>query len=608
MKNMAKVSPDTKKNVSHKKPAPVQKSFPFPEIGILFIGLSLLFSFFPAISRSWGLNYTGCLDGWLTVPFYLLLLLFWLPQTNRYMAEKLSGINRSSVAGFCKNHRYILFLLLGVIAGFCFRLLEIKYIFLGDTDLRAKQIEAGNIAREEYLTMQSIRYVYLFLHEKFNYTGVQTVRLFDYISGGLFIFISLCIANLIGNTFLKKAAVFFTATLSLTALLFFCGYTEIYALPALFLILYLFTALLYLKGKTSVFIPVLVLLAGIASHLMLVCMIPSLVFLIYAQKLWKYPFFRNKKTLVALAVVALPFVYVAFVKFAQPMMLPLHRSDTDYLTMFSFAHYTEFFNSQMLGAGIGFLIWIMTLVYSLVHRIKYDTALLFFLIASLSVTGLIFTFKIDRGSGDWDICSFAPIVYNLANACFLISVYERKLYRNMKYGVLMIAGFSTLHTSAWILTNKTDASIRWLESAFETDPAGYYKRAFNNEAMLAAAFSANKLQDHALKWGKKAYLKYPNDPRMGFNYAGNLLRENRNAEACAILEQSVRKFPTYALPYTVLIEYYSNTKDYESLYRILLTMEQTYRQSPESFTSRLSQEQINQYFGILADLKEHLGK
>jgi predicted Zn-dependent protease len=167
----------------------------------------------------------------------------------------------------------------------------------------------------------------------------------------------------------------------------------------------------------------------------------------------------------------------------------------------------------------------------------------------------------------------------------------------------MIAGFSALHTSAWIYTNKSDASIKWLETAFSTDPAHYYKRSFKNESMLSAAFSANGLQEYAIKWGKKAYSKYPNDPRTGYNYANQLITANRPEEGYAIMEQLLKSFPTYAMPYTTLITHYLDIKDYNALYRVLLQMEQFYAQSPEAFTSRLSSEQLKQYFDILSQMK-----
>jgi hypothetical protein len=66
---------------------------------------------------------------------------------------------------------------------------------------------------------------------------------------------------------------------------------------------------------------------------------------------------------------------------------------------------------------------------------------------------------------------------------------------------------------------------------------------------------------------------------------------------------SVSKFPMYALPYAQLVHIYSDNKNYEALYRLLLKMEEMYKKNPEAFISRLSQEQINSYLDILNQLK-----
>jgi predicted Zn-dependent protease len=158
----------------------------------------------------------------------------------------------------------------------------------------------------------------------------------------------------------------------------------------------------------------------------------------------------------------------------------------------------------------------------------------------------------------------------------------------------------------WIVTNKTDASIPRLVSAIATDPANYYKTSFNNEALLASAFSANGLNDIAIKWSKQAWLKHPNDPRMSYNYANELIKMNRKNEAVVVLEQALQSHPTYALPYAVLIQYYVENKNYQPLYRLLLQMEQVYKQYPEALTSRLPQEDINQYFNILSELRQQI--
>ena len=476
------------------------KTFPFFITGLIFIALSLFVTFSPDMTRGWGFNYIKFFAPWVIALYYILLLCFWLPPVNNSIVRFFTRINKQNIISFFRKYKYLLFVIISISFGVLFYLLKIKYIFLGDLDIRAKQIEGGHIINDEYLTMQFFKHAHSFLNAKLGFTGIQTIRLFDYITGSIFIFISLCISNIIGNTFLKKISVFFVSTISSTILLQFCGYTEIYAFPILFLLLYLFACILNLKGVTGIYIPLIVLLIGLGFHLMLACLIPSFIFLFYKSVLWKYSIFRKRNMIIILLLISSPFIYLAINKFALPKMLPFSPGEKDFMTMFSISHFKEFFNSQVLASGIGFFVWIATLLYSLIKRIKYDATQCFLLIASISIVGLMFVFDPYRGSGDWDILAFAAVVFNLSNAYYLIQLHNNNLCSNIKYGILMISGFSVLHTSMWIVTNKTDASIGWVEQAFETDPARYYKQSFCNEAMIGEMFLANGLKEKSLEW------------------------------------------------------------------------------------------------------------
>ena len=580
------------------------KPVPFLITGLIFIALSIYISFSPDVTRGWGFNYIKFFSPLVIIFYYSLLFCFLFPPVNQVIVRFVTQLSKANILAVGAKYKYLWFVLISIAFGFAFYFLKIKYIFLGDLDLRPKQIEEGFIINDEFLTMLLFKHAHAFLHSKFEFTGLQTVRLFDYITGFLYIFISLCTASLLGNTFLKKCAVFLTGTLSCTIILQFCGYTEIYAFPVLFLNLYLFTCILHLKGKAGIYLPFIVLLTGIGFHLLLVCMFPSLIFLFYSNVMWKYPLFRKKNTIIALLLIASPFLFVAINKFALPKMIPFNSDNSSIMTMFSLDHWKEFANSQVLASGIGVFIWIVTLLHSLINRIKYNVTQWFFLISSVSIVGLMFVFDPHRGSGDWDILAFASIVYSLSNAYCLISLHEKKIYGNIKYGIVMICGFSLLHTSLWIATNKTDASIGWIEQAIENDPALYYKISFNNEAMLGAMFHANSLDDISLKWNRIAYRKHADDPRMGNNYAAQLAALNRKNEAIPVFEELVNKFPLYPLSYPQLANIYIENNDYEPLYRLLVKMEGVYNYNQNIFTSRLSKEHIDYYFSILRQLRD----
>jgi hypothetical protein len=337
---------------------------------------------------------------------------------------------------------------------------------------------------------------------------------------------------------------------------------------------------------------------------MLFFMLPSLAFMFYRSVFWKHPFFRKKNTLIMLSVLAFIAVSYVYVRVALPMMLPFSSGDKNIMTMFSTAHYKEFLNAQILGGGFVFLIWAALLLFYVFSKNVKFTAIHWFLgIASCSVTGFFFVCDFWRGSGDWDLYSFGAIVTSLTAAFLILDLYGQKAVKNIKYGVCIMAVFAVMHTSFWIVTNATDKSIGWVEKAFATDPAVYYKRSFSNESMLGAVFSSNHLKEKSLYWERMAYLHHQNDPRTGYNYANVLIREGNIHEAISIYESSVSKFPTYALPYAQLVNIYLNNKNYEALYRLLLKVETIYGKNPEVFTSRLSQEQIDSYFDMLIQLK-----
>ena len=579
------------------------KPVPFFVTGLIFIALSIYISFSPDVSRGWGFNYIKFFAPRIIIFYYGLLFCFWFPPVNQLIVRCVTKISNANILAFGAKYKYLWFVLIGIAFGFAFHLLKIKYIFLGDLDIRATQIEEGVMMNDEYLTMLFFKHAHIFLHSKFEFTGIQTIRLFNYITGFFYIFISLCTSNLLGNTFLKKCSVFIIGALSSAILLQFCGYTDIYSFPVLFLNLYLLSCVLNLKGKAGIYLPFIVLLLGIGFHLLLVCMFPSFIYLFYRNVLWKYPFFRKKNTIIALLLIASPFLFVAVNKFALPKMMPFSADDSSLMTMFSLSHWKEFANSQVLASGIGFFLWIVILLHSRINRIKYNTTQWFFLVSSVSIVGLMFVFNPLRGSGDWDILAFASVVYSLSNACYLISLHEKKIYGNIKYGIAMIAGFSLLHTSFWIATNKTDASIEWVEQAIGDDPAHYYKNSFYNEAMLAAMFSANGLEERALKWNRIAYQKHANDPRMGFNYATFLVTLNRKNDAIPIFESLVNKFPLYPLSYPQLANIYIENSDYDPLYRLLVKMEEVYNYNQNVFTDRLPKEHIDHYFSVLRQLR-----
>jgi hypothetical protein len=585
--------------------SPVKK-FPFLLFGIFFVLLHIFFSFSPNVHRGWGLNYIQFWETPVIIMFYTVLIAILLPPANNAIVNFFMAVSRRKIIEFVARWKYAAFIIISVGAVFVFRAMQVKYVFLGDCGIRPADIEKGELLTAEYLA----RYIPMkFFHylKDTGYTVFDALYLSSNIAGGLFILLSLLTANVAGHTFLQKSAIFAVSTLSLAALMQFCGYSEIYAYPLVSVQLYLYLCMLHLRRKASVIFPFLGILFALANHFLTACLLPSLAFLFYRDILWKYPVFRKKNTFVALALVAIPVLIYGLKRFS-PMMYPLSLGENKLMTMFSLEHYKEFTNSQFLGGGFTFVVWITSLLFIAFRKIKLAAEEWFWLIASISITGFVFVCDMWRGSGDWDIYSFAAVVYSPATAMFLLRLYKHKIVGNLKYGICVMAVFAILHTSFWIMTNHADKSIGWVEKAIGNDPASYYRRSFDNESMLGALFSSNELHEKSLYWRQRAYLRNQNDPRTGFNYASDLIKYGRTEEATKIYEQSIIKFPAYTLPYAHLVNLYMQSENYEALYKLLQRMETVYEKNPQAFTSRFNKEQIDRFFDILNQLRQQINE
>jgi hypothetical protein len=581
------------------------RNFPFLFSGIFFVLLHIFLSLNPSVQRGWGLNYIQFWEMPVIIVFYAIMTAILLPPVNRAVTEFFMNISRRRIIGFVARWKYIAFILISVGAVFVFRALQVKYVFLGDCGVRPADIEKGELLTTEYLA----RYIPMkFFHclRDYGYTVYDALYLSSNIAGGLFVLFALLTANVAGKTFLQKSACFAVSVFPLAALMQFCGYSEIYAYPLLSVQIYLYLCMLHLRKKAHIVFPFLGMLFALANHFLAVCLLPSLIFLFYSGTLWKYPLFRKKNTFVLLALIAVPVLIYGLRHFSS-MMLPLSPGENNLMTMFSLAHYKEFVNSQLLGGGFVFVIWMASLLFVAFRKIKLAVEEWFWLIASVSIVGFVFVFDMWRGSGDWDIYSFAAVVSCPATAILLLSLHRHKIIGNLKYGICTMAVFAILHASFWIMTNHTDKSIGWVEKAFSSDPACYYKNSFSNESMLGALFSSNELKEKSLYWEQQAYLRHQGDPRTGYNYANALIKYGRTEEATKIYEQSIVKFPAYALPYSQLVSIYMQNGNHEALYKLLLQMENIYKENPQIFTSRFNEEQMKRFFSILNQLRQQIG-
>jgi len=229
---------------------------------------------------------------------------------------------------------------------FVFYLCRIKYVFLGDLNLRLEQVMRKEFLSTEYLTMKALYYFSRLGAKTSSYEPQTMFKLYSYICGGAFIYIACLLADLLGKGALQKLF-FLLLHISTGLLLVFCGYIEVYATPVVLLSLYMYLGLRYLKYKKNFFYVVLSLGLAIASHLLCFAAVPSLIIL------WYFSHKNNFKFVAGLSHKKIATVITILVLAA--LLLLLKKGNSFVLTLKApreFPNYlTFFFDQTFLGAS-----------------------------------------------------------------------------------------------------------------------------------------------------------------------------------------------------------------------------------------------------------------
>lgn len=452
----------------------------------------------------------------------------------------------------------------------------------------------------EFGAIYLLHYFYKSLNYLFGFDGKTALVLYSCLSGGLFVLFALFIADELGRTFYQKSSIFLFVV-SFGTIQQFCGYIEVYALVSVISAIYIYFSILYINDKVNIILPVLVIFGGSLCHLASMMFIPSLIFLFYAKVLWKAPLFRKKQTILLTIFFFLVAIYLLLKRYASPLVLPILKTPDVNFTLFSFTHFWEFFNSQVLASGMG-LFLIITLVFIAIRKKAKINLLLWFLgMASLFPLCAIFTFDAILGSADWDILSFPCIVYNVMAIYLLFYLFgEKEQIGNLKYAVTILITFMFLHTLPWLLINASDKSIERIQEIVETDPGTYYI-GHPPSMVLAELFRLNGLENESLRMFKEAYENYPRDIRAQYNYASALLRKHDLDTALPILENLYDNYPFYSPPIGALAAVYESQKETDKLIAVLRRLFELYKHQREFVTDYYSRDKLVQLFSLFED-------
>lgn len=555
------------------------------------------------IQRSWGMNNFSYYPIWIEILVFVLLICSIVPAFNSRMVGLLERLSEwITEKGMKKGAKIMSF------AGITFALtvllyvFKIKYAFLGDRDIRVDQSVRGIYVTDEYLTMYLLHYLNNIMASILHFTPHRSFVFHSIASGFIYFFINLLIADLLFEKTEHKI-IFFLFSISIATIMVFSGYVEIYAFPAASVSLYVYSCLLFLKNKTKLILPFLLLVLAIALHLEQVSLIPSFVFLAVSR--YKFSDKIGIPLLVSLAIVAIPVIYIVYPIFHidASTVVPLKPSleNPGLYTLISTAHFNEFFNSQFLSSGVLVLLLPVALFVSYQRKVIMDVYSKFFLLLLLFSVVIVFTDNTMMGSADWDICSFPAISASMFIPYIFLKLFD-KIYAARKISYILVAAlvFNTLNCWAWVGINSADMSIKKIRDMIATDPGYYYNVYMPGEIHLTATYNACNLTEEANKSIVLAYEKYAEThSRASYQYVVLQLKQNDTLGAITTLKKMLTKFPLAEFGMVELTFLYEKKHMYSEEYQLGLIVERLYGRNPQLVAYKLGKPFLNHIFSYV---------
>ena len=558
--------------------------------------------------RDWGFDNITYLSVWLkyTVYFIIVLYILFFQQAGKKMAF----INKI-LKYQTWNKRYYklgLFLLISIISIAIFRGLTIKYDLLGDMRIRMIQTFNQEYLRNSYFTMYFLYHFYPVVNKVITLSHESYFSWMSYACGGIYVFFTLLNADLLGKTAVQKVILFFSQ-IFLGSMLYFVGYKEIYALPYLAVIIAVYLNLLYANGKIRFFWPLIITLALPAFHVLLAGFIPALAIVFVQRNKQIMPSWIKKiKTshFLLLMLIALILLYKLALNMGISFeLIPFKNTNPakDFMTMFDYRHIWQYFNGLVLGAGMGFLVFIFMTKEVIRKKLKFDNTIWF--LGSVSFFSLVIIFIINpiRGSGDWDVFAIPSLMISLCVFYSILHYYEKIQWINQFLWVLLIINLAS--AGSWIIVNHTDKSIDKIADMLLKDPGYYYLNSQPAVQLLAISYTENGLKDIGMKYYYENFKENYNDPRAHFNYAMRLIENKKINEGMDILKRLTDLFPYYPLSYNVLIQFYNENKNFNELYVTINKLFNAYIKNPAAF-SRIPKEQLISYFSYLNQVRQSM--
>jgi hypothetical protein len=390
------------------------------ETTYLIVGVMLLLRLVPLVfpnARMWGFNHLMFLPQAYTAAFIVLAIIAMsLPFLSSAMSLG-SGLSIRFSRLFYESPRKYIYR--GIVAGgwgAIFILFAMPTHFLGDGYLQLRNLatQSGIIHKwsEAGITL-ILEQIQVFLGAKDLTTARTAYQLVSFLSGIISICFFFLIASEISADRSVRVLAFLTAFFSGTLLLFF-GYVETYPLLWIFMTGYIYFALRRLNGKGGLIAAGLFLALGIFIHLQMAVLIPSYIFLIFAEgkgyavyRRYRYAILSIFFLLAIISISAIIWKLETDLHF-RSIFLPLLRGKPAYpeYGLISLPHLIDILNLVMLiSPAIAFMI-----AFSIGNPATYLKGKGRIFLAFVSLPYLLFLLAVDPQLAmprDWDLFSLS---------------------------------------------------------------------------------------------------------------------------------------------------------------------------------------------------------
>jgi len=464
-------------------------------------------SFFPG-ARLWGINHLAYFPLHVGILLTLASLLLLIPKMNyriqNWLALLVDPIHRRTF-GESKKLWFVIFSLASFPFFWIFRT---RTHFLGDSYQIIGDFQSSNFFVKWSELGESL--IHIHLYKLLNSVLTIEPRVFYELSscflGVIFIYLVFVLADFLGQNKAEKVFLFLLVAF-MGSIQLFCGYIENYSLAYLLMFAFILSGLKYLKGDGKTFVPVLLFVLAVFSHVSSSYFLPA-VFVLYLlgpRKNGESSFSLGKNRFALLFLVVFTFVIYFYMKEYSWMVgnkfVPLFKGDYygPGYSLFSPPHLLDIINQQLLVTPVGLLllasVWICTGSFNLKDRSVLFLSVVFLL-------GMGFNFVMYPGLGmprDWDMFSSTSVGYTVLAAALFLKLADKGV--NFKYTGSILVITAVFCTLPWVLLNASEQrGVERFRHVLDLDPkksrSGHYILAgyFDKKGMVAEMHRENQIQ------------------------------------------------------------------------------------------------------------------